>query len=214
MGTWGDSIFADDDAQDMYHHYRTLYNEGKEHDDVRQEMQRIFADEIRDSDDGPIFWFAVARAQWEFGSLDPKVLKQVEKIMKEGLGLDRWREGGEKMLVRRKKVRGEFLDKIRQPNPKEALRADLPRRRLPGHRPVRRLVRGGASAIDARQAPGRDRRCGPLGMACRRASSYTLLRKAPVAWCKAQGLGTPDDDALLCPLPPQDEKADQRRRAN
>jgi hypothetical protein len=118
MGAWGDSIFADDDAQDVYHHYRRIYNQGKEHAEVRQELERAWADSIADSDDGPIFWFAVARAQWEFGALDADVLCRVEEIAEMGLGLDRWREGGPRMLAKREKVVREFLEKIRQPNPK------------------------------------------------------------------------------------------------
>ncbi len=118
MGAWGDSIFADDDAQDIYHHYRRLYNQGKEHAQVRRELERTWADSIADSDDGPIFWFAVARAQWEFGALDADVLRRIAEIVEKGLGLDRMREGGPRMLAKREKVVREFLDKISRPNPK------------------------------------------------------------------------------------------------
>jgi hypothetical protein len=118
MGAWGDSILADDDAQDVYHQYRRLYNQGMEHAKVRRELERTWADSIADSDDGPVFWFAVARAQWEFGALDPDVRRRIEEIAEKGLGLDRWREGGPRMLAKREKVVREFLDKIRQPNPK------------------------------------------------------------------------------------------------
>ncbi|WP_425616360.1 hypothetical protein NA78x_000006 [Anatilimnocola sp. NA78] len=118
MGTWGDSILADDDAQDVYEHYRKLFNEGKSHAAVLRELKQDWAETIADSDEGPTFWFAVARAQWEFGELDKAVLKRVEQIEKKGLGLERWREGGPKLLAKREKVVREFLEKIRQPNPK------------------------------------------------------------------------------------------------
>jgi hypothetical protein len=118
MGSWGDSIFADDDVQDVYHHYRRLYNQGQDHTEVRRELERAWAESIEDSDDGPGFWFAVARAQWEFGALDADVLRRIEDISEKGLGLDRWREGGPRMLAKREKLVREFLEKIRQPNPK------------------------------------------------------------------------------------------------
>ena len=130
MGAWGDSIFADDEVQDVYHHYRRLYNQGQEHAEVRQELERIWAESIADSDDGPIFWFAVARAQWEFGALDADVPRRIEDIAETGLGLDRWREGGARMLAKREKVVREFLDKIRQPNSKPKKRKVQKRRAL------------------------------------------------------------------------------------
>lgn len=118
MGAWGDSIFADDDAQDVYHHYRRLYNKGIEHHEVRRELEQAWREMIDDSDEGPIFWCAVARAQWEFGALDIDVLTKVKQIVDEGLGLDRWREGGSKLLAKREKVVREFLEKIESENPK------------------------------------------------------------------------------------------------
>jgi hypothetical protein len=118
MGTWGDSIFADDDAQDIYHHYRQLYNQGQTHDEVLRQMEQDWAETLADSDDGPIFWFAVARAQWEFGELTPDVLRRVEEIAEQGLGLDRWREGGPRMLAKCEKAVREFRDKLRTSNPK------------------------------------------------------------------------------------------------
>ena len=118
MGAWGDSIFADDDAQDAYNHYRRLYNQGKEHADVRQELERDWADSIADSDEGPVFWFAIARAQWEYGALDADLLQRVAEIAKQGLGLDRWREGGARMLAKREKAVHEFLAKLSLANPK------------------------------------------------------------------------------------------------
>ncbi len=50
--------------------------------------------------------------------LDEEVLRRVEEIVDQGLGLDRWREGGPRMLSKREKVVREFLDQIRKPNPK------------------------------------------------------------------------------------------------
>lgn len=118
MAAWGDSILADDDAQDVYHHYCRLFNQGKEHAEVRQALEAGWADSIADSDEGPTFWFAVAQAQWEFGSLEEAVLCRVLEIADKGLGFDRWREGGSKMLASREKVVREFLDTISKPNPK------------------------------------------------------------------------------------------------
>ncbi len=118
MATWGSSILADDDAEEIHQDYRRLYNQGKEHADVRRALQEAWADSLNDSDDAPVFWFAVALAQWEYGALDDDVLQHVTEIVDHGLGLDRWREAGPKPLANRQKVVREFLTKIRQSNSK------------------------------------------------------------------------------------------------
>lgn len=118
MGTWSESILADDDAQDVVHHYRRLYNQGMEHTAVRQALEQGWAEAIADSDEGPIFWFAVAAAQWEFGALDADLLERIREIVEQGRGLDRWREGGPHLLAKREQVMREFLHEVSQRNPR------------------------------------------------------------------------------------------------
>lgn len=118
MGTWSDSILADDEAQEVYDHYRRLFNQGNDHSAVRQALERCWADSIADDDDGPVFWFAVAWAQWEYGALDEEVMRRISDIVEQGKGLDRWREGGPQMLAKREKAVRELLNTISKPNPK------------------------------------------------------------------------------------------------
>jgi hypothetical protein len=118
MGTWGTGILADDDAMEVYEGYCRLYNEGHEHTEARAKLQQDCADLLTDDDLGPVFWLALAKAQWEYGAFDGDVLQRVSDIAEQGLGLERWREQGPRVVAKRQKAVSEFLDKIRVPNPK------------------------------------------------------------------------------------------------
>lgn len=118
MGTSGESILADDDAQEVYDHYRRLFLQGKERAEVRKALEICWMDSIADVDDGAVFWLAVAQAQWEFGSVEEEVRERVQEVVVNGLGLARWREGGPEMLAKREKAIREFAAKICSPNPK------------------------------------------------------------------------------------------------
>ncbi|WP_145243060.1 hypothetical protein [Urbifossiella limnaea] len=109
---------ADDDALDVVRHYRRLYNQGMDHAAVRHALELGWAEAIADSDDGPVFWFAVAAAQWEFGALDADLLVRIQEIAEQGRGLDRWREGGPSLLAKREQAVREFLHVVRQRNPR------------------------------------------------------------------------------------------------
>jgi hypothetical protein len=51
-----------------------------------------FAAEITDTDDGPLFWIALADAQWAYDGLESQVLKRVQEDFESGRGLERWGE--------------------------------------------------------------------------------------------------------------------------
>ncbi|MGA9452935.1 MAG: hypothetical protein WBW41_16515 [Verrucomicrobiia bacterium] len=118
MGTWCTSILGDDFASDMYGEFIDAYHDGKELKTIRHELESKNKSEINDPDEGPIFWLAVAKAQWDCGSLDSDVLAKVGEIVNQELGLDRWREGAARDLEKRKKVLSEFYAKLQTPNPK------------------------------------------------------------------------------------------------
>jgi hypothetical protein len=118
MGTWSTSILGDDFASDVYGEFIEAYNDGKELKTIRHELESKNRSEINDSDDGSIFWLALAKAQWDCGSLDSDVLVKVGAIVNQELGLDRWREGAAPDLEKRKKVLSEFCAKLQTPNPK------------------------------------------------------------------------------------------------
>jgi hypothetical protein len=124
MGTWGKAILSDDEARDVYDAYIRAYNAGGEPSEITRELIATSAEQIEDSDDGPIFWLALAKAQWDVGALDADVASRIEGIVAGGAGLDRWAEAGPRQLAKRKGVLTEFLEQLRRPNPN-------PRKRKP-----------------------------------------------------------------------------------
>src|SRR5262249_18820413 len=76
-----------------------------------------FAAEIKDTDDGPLFWIALADAQWTYGGLEPQVRKHVQEDFDSGRSLDRWTDD-QRGLSRRRAALATFLSKIAEPNPR------------------------------------------------------------------------------------------------
>ena len=126
MGAWGPAILSDDLAADVHADYLARYDEGAAPEAIANELREAYAEERGDPDEGPVFWLALARAQWECGALDPAVLVEVEDIVASGRGLDRWREAGPKQLSKRERALETFLSQIR--TSKEKPRKRRPRR--------------------------------------------------------------------------------------
>lgn len=118
MGTWSTSILGDDSAADVYGEFIEAYNDGKELSAIRSELEAENKSTLSDPDEGTVFWLALAKAQWDCGSLDSDVLTKVGEIVNQELGLDRWREGTAPSLGKRKKVVSEFYAKIQTQNSK------------------------------------------------------------------------------------------------
>ena len=79
MGTWGVGLLSDDTAVDVYGEYMDKYNDGVDHAAIREVLEEDFADYLEDDDDGPVFWIALALAQWECGVLAPDVQERVSE---------------------------------------------------------------------------------------------------------------------------------------
>ena len=101
MGTWGTSIFEDDTAADVRADYRELLEGGLKELSATDRMIRDYAEYIEDEVDGPVFWLALAVAQWELGRLESRVADKALKVISTGADLLRW-EGSEGAAERSK----------------------------------------------------------------------------------------------------------------
>ncbi len=115
MGAWSTKILGDDFACDVHGEFMEGYDNGKDLKLIRRELEHANAEAIADTDDGPIFWLALAQAQWECGALESDVRQKVEEIVVKGLGLDRWAEGTASHLHERKEVLRDFLARLQTP---------------------------------------------------------------------------------------------------
>jgi len=120
MGTWGTAIKDSDAFADIYDEFYELYNKGGEPEIV---SKKVFDDNweiLEIEEEKHSLWFALALAQWETKSLDPKVLSTVDNIISSGADLKIWLDLGasEQDIQKRKIELDKFLAKIKSDRPK------------------------------------------------------------------------------------------------
>lgn len=119
MGTWGAKLYQDDIAQDVRDKFKDLLRRGKTAEEITKNLIAEYEYAINDSDDGPIFWFALADTQWELGRLMPEVKKQAVACLDKGGDLAKWQIENPKLVIIRKKVLDELGKKLNSPQPPE-----------------------------------------------------------------------------------------------
>lgn len=76
MGAWGAGLYQDDVTCDIKDDYLDRLKIGYPNEEATEEVIEYNEDYIDDSDDGPLFWFALADIQWKYGRLLPQVKKK------------------------------------------------------------------------------------------------------------------------------------------
>jgi hypothetical protein len=125
MGTWGVAILSDDFAADIYGDYMERYDDGEEHAAIREYLERDNAEALDDEDECPVFYYALAKAQWECGALETNVLQRVRNQITSGDGLERWEEDGATYLKKRNDALAKFLAQINTPKVKPRKRRKI-----------------------------------------------------------------------------------------
>lgn len=119
MGTWGPKLYQDDVAKDVREDFKDLLKRGKTTVEIIDQLMAKHAYTLEDSDEAPIFWFALADTQWELGMLLPFVREQALKWLAEGSNLKRWEKENAKAAVARKRALQELEQKLNSPMPPE-----------------------------------------------------------------------------------------------
>lgn len=120
MGTWGTAIKDSDAFADIYDEFFELYNKGGQPDNISKKIIEDNWEILEIEEEKHSLWFALALAQWETKSLDPKVLTTVEEIIKSGADLKIWLDldASEQDIKKRKIALDKFLEKIKSEKPK------------------------------------------------------------------------------------------------
>jgi len=108
MGTWGVRIFEDDTACDVREEYRKLLTERGDAAAATDALIERWQSTVADTDEGPVFWLALAVTQHKLGRLEDRVAKEAMRVLDHGLGLDRWRDDAKAL-----KKRIASLEKVR-----------------------------------------------------------------------------------------------------
>lgn len=115
MGSWSTAITGDDTVADVIGEVSDRLKQGASMSEASAAARRKFRSLLDDRDDGPLFWLGLAVVQWKHGRVEPRVLKQVQEVVRDESGLDRWREDP-KRLAKRRYVLARFLEQVSVPN--------------------------------------------------------------------------------------------------
>lgn len=120
MGTWSTAIKDSDAFADIYDEFFELYSKGGQPDNISKKIIEDNWEILEIEEEKHSLWFALALAQWETKSLDPKVLTTVEEIIKSGADLKLWLDldASEQDIKKRKIALDKFLEKIKSDRPK------------------------------------------------------------------------------------------------
>ena len=115
MGTWGAKLINDDFTLDIISEFFELFDNGEDPKDIRTKLKSSYADSIEDDDEGHLFWFALAKAQWDIGFLDKDILEKVEDIVNSDIDTKKWIELDGENPEKRQKLIKEFAKEIKTP---------------------------------------------------------------------------------------------------
>lgn len=124
MGTWGHKVGESDTFADVYDCFFEHYNNGATPKVASRLVRDDLASYFSDYDDMYDSHFALALAQWETQSLEPALLKKVERFVESGAELKLW-EGSDPNDVtvrQRSEALQQFLEKLRKPRPSKKRR--------------------------------------------------------------------------------------------
>lgn len=119
MGTWGTKLYQDDLAEDIREEFKEQLKRGKLGKQITEELLIEYEKELLDSDEAPIFWFALADTQWEYGRLEESVKENALYYIREGGNLRHWESENPKEYKKRAMVLKELEKKLLTPQPSE-----------------------------------------------------------------------------------------------
>ena len=116
MGTWDFGVMDDDAVADAYDDYMERFDLKIPHDQIVNELRQKYAEDMDDPDQALLIWLAIAKAQWECGTLQKAVFDRVRTMIEQGGDLNRWAEAGEEAVAKRREALQAFLTELQTPN--------------------------------------------------------------------------------------------------
>ena len=120
MGAWGTSLYSNDTTCDIRGEYLDLLRRGNTNEAVTEILIEKNHDVLSDEEEAPLFWFALADTQWNYGRL----LSQVKEnalyyLQNREPELQRWLDSGEDQAKKWMKTLDKLQEKLLQPQPPE-----------------------------------------------------------------------------------------------
>ena len=125
MGAWGEGVLENDLSADVYDDYLEALDQGDSPHRANLVVQEAYGACLSDPHNTADFWLGLAFAQMDRDCLQPTVLAQVEEIVTQELGQERWKEDPETWAVR-KGALDAFLEKLQGLTPLHDRELNLP----------------------------------------------------------------------------------------
>ena len=119
MGAWGTTLYANDTTNDLRGDYIDLLKRGNTNKEATQKIIEENQDIMGDIEEEPLFWFALADTQWDYGRLLPEVKEKALFFLVQNKETDRWKEAGQKRLVEWEETLCILKHKLESPQPAE-----------------------------------------------------------------------------------------------
>lgn len=115
MGTWGVAIFSDDLAADLRGEFRDLIGEGLTPSQAVNRLVGEYASSLRDDEEMPVFWLALAAMEWQHGRLEEQTKQMALQVIESGRDLQRWKNPKDR--DKRARVLNQLREKLLLPPP-------------------------------------------------------------------------------------------------
>ncbi len=116
------AISQDDMASDIKEEYIDQLYKGIDSHTITQNIQESYADAIKDEDDAPIFWIALADVQWTYGRLEPAVKEKALYYLKSERDRIKWNRNSINNIARNiDDILDDLQDKLNRPQPEKRI---------------------------------------------------------------------------------------------
>ena len=119
MSSWGVNLYQDDVTDGVRRCYQEKRRHGKSNAEAIEELYLEYEPIISDTDDGPLFWFALADTLWEFGCLTKEI--QEKAIFNIPTDIQRWKQENGSLATKRILVLEKLKAKLTSPQPEEKI---------------------------------------------------------------------------------------------
>lgn len=87
MGIWGVELYQNDTSLDVKNQFEEQFYNGKTVQEITKQLIEDFKSIMGNRSEEPLFWFALADTQWDFGVLLPEVKEQALHWIKEDISI-------------------------------------------------------------------------------------------------------------------------------
>ncbi len=117
MSAWGTSLYSNDADNDIRGDYVDKLKRGKTNEVATRELIEENSDIIGSVEEEPLFWFALADTQWNYGRLLSEVKEKALQFLLQEKELERWAESGLEQSNKWKTTLNILEEKLQSPQP-------------------------------------------------------------------------------------------------